>query len=39
MPLERVGSTEKIRRIVSQMPVDWRVYFCDAGKGDLVWGL
>jgi hypothetical protein len=27
-PLERVGSTAKKRRIVSQIPVDWTVYFC-----------
>ena len=28
MPLERLGSTAKKRRMVSQIPVDWRVYFC-----------
>jgi len=27
-PLEREGSTAKTRRITSQMPVDWTVYFC-----------
>ena len=26
-PLERLGSTAKKRRMVSQIPVDWRVYF------------
>lgn len=27
MPFERFGSTAKARRIRSQMPVDWTVYF------------
>jgi hypothetical protein len=28
MPLERVGSTARRRRMRSQIPVDWTVYFC-----------
>jgi hypothetical protein len=27
-PLERLGSIESVRRMRSQMPVDWTVYFC-----------
>lgn len=30
-PLERVGSTARKRRIVSQIPVDWRVCFWEVG--------
>jgi hypothetical protein len=28
MPLDRVGSTAKKRRMSSHTPVDWTVYFC-----------
>lgn len=40
-PLERVGSTARRRRIRSQMPVDWIVYFCGvgvSGRGDGIGG-